>query len=208
VVDTDYDKLSMLLSFADEPVPVLPPAPSISPTPTMRPTPTPTPEPTVTPTPEPSVTPTPEPTVTPTPEPTVTPTPEPTATPTPQPAGAGYSISGNPEVNLGQTSRSLSGVYCDTGITNSQGIPIYRYAIPAGGFAYLVRASGSPNGTFWFITYSGVDNAYSQNVVINGDNTVLFYKNTGTPQDTPPSAGWSSLNNGTGTLTSVTATPC
>ena len=86
VVDTDYDKLSMLLSFADEPVPVLPPAPSITPTSSMRPTPTVTPTigetPTPTPTSEATVTPTPEPTVTPTPEPTVTPTPEPTVTPT------------------------------------------------------------------------------------------------------------------------------
>jgi hypothetical protein len=95
VVDTDYDKLSMLLSFADEPVPVLPPAPSITPTSSMRPTPTVTPTISETPTPTPTVTqtstetPTPTPTqtltATPTPEPTVTPTLEPTATPTPTP---------------------------------------------------------------------------------------------------------------------------
>lgn len=78
VVDTDYDKLSMLLSFADEPVPVLPPAPSITPTSSMVPTPTVTSTIGETPTPTPTSGPTP----TPTPEPTATPTPEPTVTPT------------------------------------------------------------------------------------------------------------------------------
>ena len=79
VVDTDYDKLSMLLSFADEPVPVLPPAPSITPTSSMRPTPTVTPTISETPTPTPTVTQTSTETPTPTPTQTLTSTPTPTS---------------------------------------------------------------------------------------------------------------------------------
>jgi len=83
VVDTGYDKLSMLLSFADEPVPVLPPAPSITPTSSMVPTPTVTPTVSETPTPTPTSSETPTPTPTPTNSETPTPTPTPTVSASP-----------------------------------------------------------------------------------------------------------------------------
>lgn len=56
-------------------------APTVSPTPTAKPTTTPTPKPTSTPTPKPTATPTPKPTAAPTPAPTPVPTPEPTPIP-------------------------------------------------------------------------------------------------------------------------------
>lgn len=56
-------------------------APTVSPTPTAKPTATPTPKPTSTPTPKPTATPTPKPTAAPTPTPVPTPTPAPTPHP-------------------------------------------------------------------------------------------------------------------------------
>ena len=95
LVDPNWTNLALLTSFADEPLPVLPPAPTVTPTPSIAQTTSVTPTPTTTPTPTSSETPTPTPTPTssetptPTATPTVTSTPTPTATttttPTPTP---------------------------------------------------------------------------------------------------------------------------
>jgi hypothetical protein len=183
-----------------------------APTPTVTPTPTATPTnsvtPTVTVTPTNTITPTVTATVTPTPTNTTTPTPTNTVTPTATTAGSGvvgYTVSGN----LSRNGTSLAGNYCDTGITNSDGTPIYRCALTDGGFGYLVRSSaGIPGSRYWLITYYIIGNAYSQNASI-GTTNIIFYAGTTTPQITPPSTGWTSSDSSAGgSITSIMATTC
>jgi len=159
------------------------------------------------PTPTPTNTQTSTNTNTPTPTPTATPTatPTPTVTATVGFSVVGYTVSGN----LSRNGTSLAGNYCDTGITNSDGIPIYRCALTDGGFGYLVRSSaGIPGPRYWLITYYIISNAYSQNAII-GTTNIIFYANTTTPQITPPSTGWTySDSSAGGSITSIMATTC
>ena len=120
---------------------------------------------------------------------------------------APYAAQGQPLYPL------LSGTYCDTGLTNSDGIPIYKLTLDSNyynmQYLYLVRASapGGPDGRFWFIKNGGSGN-FSQGAVIYGDSNVLQAVNTGTPQSSPPSSGWNKFGYGIGSITSVTATTC
>jgi hypothetical protein len=130
----------------------------------------------------------------------------------------GYLVSGDARVqNAPYASQGqplyplLSGKYCDTGLTNSEGIPIYRLTSDSNAYSiqylYLVRASDpmGPTGQWWFIKQGNLG-GLSQGAKIQGDS-VLQGVRTETPQSSPPSTGWNNVG-GTGSITSVTQTTC
>jgi hypothetical protein len=128
-----------------------------------------------------------------------------TTTTTAAPGGVvGYSINGN-ATTLGSAS---TGTYCDTGIRNSNGIPIYRKQLSPTWYAYLIRRSGV-SSTLWYIVVSTSATQFSQNVSYLGDGSAAWYSNAGSGA-TPPSSGWIP-NPGpptSGSITSITETTC
>ena len=118
---------------------------------------------------------------------------------------AGYLFSGN-ATTLGFAS---TGTYCDTGIRNSNGVPIYRKQLSPSWYAYLIRGLGASSQT-WFIVVSTSATQFPQNAVYQGDSSAAWYNVSGSGGATPPSSGWN-ISPGpptSGSITSVTATTC
>jgi hypothetical protein len=119
----------------------------------------------------------------------------------------GYLLGGN-ATTFGT---ATTGVYCDTGITNSDGIPIYRYATGDGRFPYnyLIRLAGA-SSTRWFVVVSNSANKFSQNVKYLADDGYVAWASNYGSGTTPANTGW--IGNWgpptAGSITSVTATTC
>lgn len=160
LVDNDYNNLSLLVSFADEPLPILPPPPPV-PSLSSTPTPTPTPTQTSTVTPTPSVT------------ATATPTPTPTHTVTPQPCTNGYVVSG-------AGTAQVNGSYCY--FDQYKGLPRYQHTTNTWLFLFQQVVFGE-----WMIMgQQGLDpNSNNWDGAVGS-----FYKNTTHFAENPTVAGW------------------